>query len=67
MYQKIKNNTSNLIEHTRNLKYIVAFEGIIVGAIAGFIAIIYRLALEYSEQTLKFVLDYGSSHASGVG
>ncbi|MBK5245032.1 MAG: chloride channel protein [Eubacteriaceae bacterium] len=62
----MKNNTSNLIEHTRNLKYIVAFEGIIVGAIAGFIAIIYRLALEYSEQTLKFILDYGNSHAWAI-
>ncbi|MGV8905572.1 MAG: chloride channel protein [Acetobacterium sp.] len=62
MYQKVKNDTSNLIEHTRNLKYIVAFEGIIVGAIAGFIAIIYRLALEYSEETLTFILDYGNSH-----
>lgn len=66
MYRKIKNNTSNLIEHTKKLKYIVAFEGIIVGAIAGFIAIIYRLALEYSEETMRVILDYGNSHSWAV-
>jgi H+/Cl- antiporter ClcA len=62
MYRRVKNNTANLIEHTRHMKYILAFEGIGVGIIAGSIAIIYRLALEYSETTLKIILDYGKLH-----
>lgn len=44
------------------MKYILAFEGIIVGIIAGSLAIIYRLAMAYSEITLEYILAFGSTH-----
>ncbi|MEG0509090.1 MAG: ClC family H(+)/Cl(-) exchange transporter [Eubacterium sp.] len=57
-----KNNTENLIIHRYNMKYLLAFEGILVGIVAGSIAVIYRLALNFSEQNMKFVLSYAEAH-----
>lgn len=62
MERQRKHATADLIEHTRNMEYILAFEGIFVGVIAGSLAIVYRLAMACSEATLTGVLTYGSTH-----
>ncbi|MBC3887837.1 ClC family H(+)/Cl(-) exchange transporter [Acetobacterium paludosum] len=48
------------------MKYILAFEGIIIGIIAGTLAIIYRLAMTYSESTLTFISAYESTHTWAI-
>lgn len=62
VFKPVENSTENLIAHTRNMKYLLAMEGIFVGMIAGGIAIIYRLALNFSEKNMSFVLSYAGEH-----
>ena len=44
------------------MKYMLVLEGVLVGAIAGSISILYRLALEWSEKGLHAVLNYSRQH-----
>ena len=62
VFKPVENSTENLIAHTRNMKYLLAMEGIFVGMIAGGIAIIYRLALNFSEKNMSFILSYAGEH-----
>lgn len=59
---KTRYTTAGLIHQSHRMKYLLAFEGVLVGAIAGGIAIIYRLALSFSEATISQVLAYAATH-----
>lgn len=52
-----------LIHSTKNLKTKLLLEGLIVGVLAGSIAIIYRLLLSNSEKILFFMIDYIKGNA----
>ena len=58
MSWKKKGGAARLIGHTRNLKYKLALEGVLVGALSGIIAVVYRFALTFSEKEMRVVLEY---------
>lgn len=53
---KAKNDTAQLLRRSFALKYIMVFEGVLVGAAAGTLAVLYRIALDRSEAAMRWVL-----------
>jgi H+/Cl- antiporter ClcA len=66
MFNKSKNNTTDLISHRKNMKYILALEGIGVGVFAGFITILYRLILENAEKVREHIIFTYQETESGM-
>lgn len=58
----VVSDTRSTIRRFWNMKYMLVLEGVLVGAIAGSISILYRLALEWSEKGLHAVLNYSRQH-----
>lgn len=53
----LKNTAAKLIESRYHMKYRMALEGVIVGMAAGMIAIVYRLALSFSETQTPVIFE----------
>lgn len=51
-------NKLNLLENPHKFSISLVFDGILVGIFAGFVAVIYRLLLNYAEKLLFFIIDF---------
>ncbi len=55
-------DTSSTIRRAEHFKVVLIGEGVIVGGIAGFVVILYRMILEFADDTLKQVLNFIADH-----
>lgn len=54
----MKQDAPGVIKRAGRFQVILIFEGIIVGAVAGTLVLLYRLALEYADTWMRYVLGY---------
>ncbi len=57
MTQKAEWDTGKQVVQSLNMKYRLIFEGLAVGILASLVSVLYRLALDYSEQGLHRIID----------
>lgn len=53
-----KGTTLHVLETTKNLKYVLIFEGLLIGLVAGLIAVLYRIMLEHAESFVIYMADF---------
>ena len=53
----MKTNTSRLLKRAERFQVLLIGEGLIVGGIAGFVVLLYRMALEYAGVWMHQILD----------
>ena len=58
----MRHNTPDTIKRAERFQIILIGEGILVGAIAGLIVLLYRICLEYAGKWLKQILAYASGN-----
>ena len=58
----VRHNTPDTIKRAERFQIILIGEGILVGAIAGLIVLLYRICLEYAGKWLKQILAYASGN-----
>ena len=56
--RKVKKDTSYVLNRAERFRIVLIGEGLLVGAIAGVIVLLYRLVLEYAGIWLKMILSY---------
>lgn len=59
----MKKDISGTLKRADRFKVILIGEGILVGAAAGFVVLLYRVALEYAGKWLNTILDYAAQSA----
>lgn len=57
-----KGTTKHVLNTAQNFKYVLIMEGICTGLIAGLIAVVYRIFLEYAEAFLIMVSEFLKAH-----
>lgn len=55
-------STYHTLKTSSNIKYRLILEGIVVGALAGLVSVLYRIVLEQVQGVLHFVISYGKAH-----
>ena len=55
----MKKDTSHILQRAEHLKTILIGEGLLVGIVAGFVVLSYRLLLEVAQKLLNRVIDAG--------
>ncbi len=55
-------DTKEVLERNRKLHQVLIVEGLAVGAAAGLVTILYRLALSYADEALYIVLQFAQKH-----
>ena len=50
---------SKTLERFRSFRYILVLEGVAVGALSGFVIVLFRLVLEHADTLLQGALQYG--------
>lgn len=58
----VEQGTSGTIRRAEHFQVALTGEGIIVGGIAGFVVILYRMVLEFANDTLKQILGFIGGH-----
>ncbi len=56
----MKNNTHTVLKRFQNFRYGLILQGVIVGALAGLVSVLFRIVIEHANDLLFFVLDYGN-------
>lgn len=51
------------IKRFRNFRYTLILEGVLVGALVGFVIVLFRLLLEKADILLNLILAYGKTHS----
>ena len=59
---KSRNDTHTVLQRFQNFRYGLILQGVLVGAAAGFVSVLFRLAIERVDAFLEFILDAGSRH-----
>lgn len=54
---------SKTLERFRSFRYTLVLEGVAVGALSGFVIVLFRLILEHADMLLKGALEYGKENA----
>lgn len=54
---------SKTLERFRSFRYTLMLEGVAVGALSGFVIVLFRLILEHADMLLKGALEYGKENA----
>ena len=54
---------SKTLERFRSFRYILVLEGVAVGALSGFVIVLFRLVLEHADTLLQGALQYGKENA----
>ena len=54
----MKKDAGSTIKRAERFQVILIGEGLLVGTVAGFIVLMYRIVLEYAGSALSFVLDF---------
>ncbi len=64
--QKMKKDTSYTLKRVQRLPVILIGEGLLVGAVAGLIVLLYRVALTYAGQWLNGILHFVQGHPARI-
>lgn len=54
---RMKNDTHTVLKRFQNFRYGLILQGMVVGAAAGLVSVLFRLAVEHANEFLFFVLD----------
>ena len=57
------NDTHTVLRRFQNFRYGLILQGVAVGAAAGLVSVLFRLAIEYADEFLVFILDAGNRQA----
>lgn len=57
---KSRNDTHTVLRRFQNFRYGLILQGVLVGAAAGFVSVLFRLAIERADDFLEFILDAGN-------
>ena len=55
-----RNDTHTVLKRFQNFRYGLILQGVIVGAAAGLVSVLFRLAVERAGDFLEFMLDAGT-------
>lgn len=55
---KERGNTIQVFKIAKHFKYVLIGEGVLVGACAGLVAVVYRIILSYAEEFVSFMTDF---------
>lgn len=62
MMQQANFTISNSLKRFRKLRYFLILEGMIVGVLAGFTIVLFRILLDLASELLNFILAYGKAN-----
>ena len=58
----METDTSRLLRRADRFQVVLIGEGLLIGGIAGFVVLLYRMALEYAGSGLTYILDFAKGH-----